>query len=117
MVFDLDKGGRDLPRLTQQVVDRLSTAMATAYHASVEQAYQYLGISSMNGITDVHETVTEADFRTMLAYARSHHLARLAFWSINRDQPCPPNTDSGDTCSGIDQQQWDFTRIVAQYRP
>ncbi|WP_399079113.1 ricin-type beta-trefoil lectin domain protein [Streptomyces zaehneri] len=67
----------------------------------------------MNGITDNSETVTVADFRTILAYAQQRHLARLTFWSVNRDRPC---TGGGaDTCSGIAQQPWDFTRVFAQY--
>ena len=61
-----------------------------------------MGISSMNGITDQNETVTVADFRTILAYAQQHHLARLTFWSVNRDRPCTGGP--ADTCSGVGQR-------------
>ncbi|MDQ0938965.1 hypothetical protein [Streptomyces sp. V1I1] len=45
--------------------------------------------------------------------AGRRHLARLTFWSVNRDSPC---TGGGaDICSGISQQPWDFTRVFAQY--
>jgi hypothetical protein len=74
-----------------------------------------MGISSMNGITDNSETVTLNDFTTILAYANQHHLARLTFWSANRDRPCPGAYPNDDTCSGVSQQAWDFTRIFARY--
>ncbi len=62
-----------------------------------------MGISSMNGITDDNETVTTADFQTILGYAQTHHLARLTFWSANRDRPCPGSYPNDDTCSGVAQ--------------
>ena len=50
----------------------------------------------------------------MLAYAQQHHLARFTFWSANRDRPCTGR--GADSCSGISQQAWDFTRVIAQYQ-
>jgi hypothetical protein len=70
----------------------------------------------MNGITDVGERVSVADFQTMLGYANSHHLARFSYWSTNRDRPCPGAYPNDDTCSGVSQSAWDFTRVIAQYR-
>jgi hypothetical protein len=49
----------------------------------------------------------------ILGYAQQHHLARLTFWSTNRDRPCTGGP--ADSCSGIAQQNWDFTRIFAAY--
>jgi hypothetical protein len=70
----------------------------------------------MNGKTDnVGEQVNLADFRTMLGYAQQHHLARLTFWSVNRDRACGGGTTTGDSCSGVAQQQYDYTRVNAQY--
>jgi hypothetical protein len=49
----------------------------------------------------------------MLSYANQHHLARFTFWSVNRDRPC---TGGGaDTCSGVSQQPWDFSRVIGQF--
>jgi hypothetical protein len=39
----------------------------------------------------------------------------LSFWAVNRDHPCPSGVGAGDTCSGIAQNDWDFTRINAGY--
>jgi hypothetical protein len=99
--------------LTLQAAEGLKTALKNAYGYSDDQAYRDMGISSMNGITDLNETVTVADFRTILGYAQQHHLARLTFWSVNRDRPCTGG--SADSCSGVSQQAWDYTRVFASY--
>ncbi|HEY3482941.1 MAG TPA: ricin-type beta-trefoil lectin domain protein [Streptomyces sp.] len=115
MPFDFGGAGQNMGNLTLQAADGLKNAVKNAYGYSDDQAYRHIGISSMNGITDNNETVTVADFRTILGYAQSHHLARLTFWSANRDRPCPGAYPNDDTCSGVSQQAWDFTRTFAQY--
>ncbi|WTX85818.1 ricin-type beta-trefoil lectin domain protein [Streptomyces sp. NBC_00637] len=113
MPFDFGGAGQNMGQLTVRAAEGLKTAVKNAYGYSDDQAYRHTGISSMNGVTDDGETVTVADFRTILAYAQQRHLARLTFWSVNRDRPC---TGGGaDTCSGVSQQPWDFTRVFAQY--
>lgn len=47
-------------------------------------------------------------------YAKSKNLSRVSFWSVNRDRPCAGGGAS-DSCSGIDQQQWEFSKILAGY--
>ncbi|MFD8492356.1 ricin-type beta-trefoil lectin domain protein [Amycolatopsis sp. NPDC059657] len=115
MPFDFGGAGQNMGNLTVQAAEGLKNAVKNAYGYSDDQAYRHSGISSMNGITDVNETVTLNDFRTILNYANAHHLARLTFWSTNRDRPCPAGYPNNDTCSGVAQQNWDFTRIFAQY--
>ncbi|MFE7520940.1 ricin-type beta-trefoil lectin domain protein [Streptomyces halstedii] len=113
MPFNFGGAGQNMGQLTVRAADGLKTAVKNAYGYSDDQAYRHTGISSMNGITDNGETVTVADFRTILGYAQQRHLARLTFWSVNRDRPC---TGGGaDSCSGVSQQPWDFTRVIAQY--
>jgi hypothetical protein len=69
----------------------------------------------MNGNTDESdETVTTGDFNTILGYAQSHHIARFTFWSVNRDRQCASGLD-GDSCSGISQSAYAFTKIIAKY--
>ncbi|WP_433893911.1 lectin [Streptomyces sp. CA-111067] len=115
MPFDFGGAGQNMGNLTVQAAEGLKNGLKNAYGYSDDQAYRHSGISSMNGITDNNETVTVADFRTILAYAQAHHLARLTFWSANRDRPCPGGYPNDDTCSGVSQQAWDFTRTFAQY--
>ncbi|EST35456.1 lectin [Streptomyces roseochromogenus] len=113
MPFDFGGAGQNMGNLTTQAAEGLKNALKSAYGYSDDQAYRDMGISSMNGITDQNETVTVNDFRTILAYAQQHHLARLTFWSANRDRPCTGGP--ADSCSGVTQSDWDYTRVFAGY--
>ena len=113
MPFDFGGAGQNMGNLTKQAAEGLKSALKSAYGYSDDQAYRDMGISSMNGITDNNETVTVNDFQTILAYAQQHHLARLTFWSANRDRPCTGG--SADSCSGVGQSNWDYTRVFSQY--
>ncbi|MFD4527319.1 chitinase [Streptomyces sp. NPDC058470] len=115
MPFDFGGAGQDMGSLTIQATDGLKNAVKTAYGYSDDAAYRHSGLSSMNGITDVNETVSTGDFETILSYASEHHLARLAFWSVNRDRPCPGAYPNDDTCSGAAQDPWQFTDIFARF--
>ncbi len=114
MPFDFGAAGQNMGNLTIQATDGLKNTVRNAYGYTDDQAYRHSGISSMNGITDQGETVTVNDFRTILGYAQQHHLARLTFWSTNRDRPCTGGS-SADSCSGVGQNDWDYTRIIAGY--
>jgi hypothetical protein len=116
MPFDFGGNGQDMGALSTQAAEGLKNRLVSAYGYSADQAYRRSGISSMNGVTDVGEVVTVANFRTMLAYAQQHHLARLTFWSVNRDRPCGSGGGGDDTCGGVSQAAWDYTRVFAQYR-
>ncbi|MFD4542974.1 lectin [Streptomyces bauhiniae] len=115
MPFDFGGAGQNMGTLTTKAAEGLKNALKSAYGYSDDQAYRGMGISSMNGITDDNETVTPADFQTILGYAQQHHLARLTFWSANRDRPCPGGYPNDDTCSGVAQSAWQFTGIFAEY--
>ena len=60
------------------------------------------------------ELVSAADFQVILRYVLAHHLARFAFWSVNRDMPCTADSNS-NTCSGIAQQPYAYTRVSVSY--
>jgi hypothetical protein len=115
MPFDFGGAGQDMGELTLQAAEGLKTAVGNAYGYSDDEAYRHSGISSMNGITDNNETVTLDDFATILGFANQHHLARLTFWSTNRDRACSAQYPGNDTCSGLPQRDWDFTRVLAGY--
>jgi hypothetical protein len=116
MTFDWGNTTGNQGQLTIQAIDGLHNLLKNAYHYTDDQAYRHSGVSSMNGITDERATVTVNDFRTILAYAQQRHIARFSFWSTNRDRPCPSGYPNNDTCSGVNQAPWDYTRVVAQYR-
>ena len=114
MPFDFGGHTGTMGAASVTAADGLKSAVASAYGYSSSVAYRHIGISSMNGITDVaDETITTSDFNTMLAYAQDHHIARFTFWSVNRDRQCTP--DLGTSCSGIQQTPYAFTKIVAKY--
>ncbi|MGA6157436.1 chitinase [Stenotrophomonas sp. NPDC087984] len=116
MPFDFGGEGQNMGELTKQATDGLKNAVKGAYGYSDDDAYRHSGLSSMNGITDVNETVSTDDFEAILDYASQHHLSRLSFWSVNRDRPCPGAYPNDDTCSGVAQEPWQFTGIFARYQ-
>lgn len=97
-----------------QAAEGLRNDLMSAYGEAAFAAYQTMGISSMNGRTDADELVSAADFQVMLRYVQVHHLARFAFWSVNRDRSCAADSNQ-NTCSGISQETYAFTRIIASY--
>ncbi|MEU8922415.1 chitinase [Kitasatospora sp. NPDC048545] len=116
MPFDFGGHSGSMGQATVSALDGLKAAVKSAYGYTDDAAYRHIGVSSMNGKTDeAGETVTTGDFRTILGYAKQHHLARFAFWSVNRDRACGSGTDA-DACSGVAQTPYEFTRIVVQYR-
>ncbi len=116
MPFDFGAPVTDMGAVSITASQGLEADLAAAYHEPAAIAYQHMGISSMNGRTDeADEVVSAADFRTMLAFAQANHLARLTFWSVNRDRPCPVGAAASDTCSGIAQLLYDFTSVNSQF--
>ncbi|MFI6506959.1 chitinase, partial [Streptosporangium sp. NPDC050855] len=78
------------------------------------QAYARMGISGMNGLSDQQELTTVAAWTQIRDWARSKGLTRFAYWSVNRDRPCPGGGVTSN-CSGIAQADWDFTRVTAGF--
>ncbi|MFJ3218237.1 chitinase [Kitasatospora sp. NPDC086801] len=116
MPFDFGGHSGSMGQATLSALDGLKAAVKSAYGYGDDAAYRHIGVSSMNGKTDeAGETVTTGDFRTILGYAKQHHLARFAFWAVNRDRACGSGTDA-DACSGVAQSPYEFTRIVVQYQ-
>jgi hypothetical protein len=116
MTFDWGNTTGNQGNLTIQAADGLKNRLKTAYGWSDAEAYRHVGISSMNGITDEHATVTLNDMRTITTYAQQHTIARLTFWSLNRDRQCPSGYPNDDTCSGVAQAAYDYTRIIGAYK-
>jgi hypothetical protein len=115
MPFDFGGHSGSMGSATVSAVEGLKSVVKSKYGYSESVTYAHIGLSSMNGKTDeTDETVTLADFNTILSYAQQHSIARFAFWSINRDRACGSGLDA-DSCSGISQQPYDFTKVVAQY--
>jgi chitinase len=116
MPFDFGAPVADMGQTSIRAAEGLEHEIATRYGLSAQLAYERVGISSMNGTTDEpDETVSASNFEAMLAFAQQHHLGRLTFWSVNRDRPCAAKSTESDACSGIEQQPYEFTDLLAQY--
>ncbi|MFI9587607.1 chitinase [Streptomyces sp. NPDC052236] len=117
VVMPFEFGGHTgtMGQASVSALEGLKNAVKSAYGYSDTVAHQHIGVSSMNGKSDGgDETITLNDFKTILAYARQHHIARFAFWSVNRDRSCGSGDDA-DSCSGVSQAPYAYTKIVVQY--
>jgi hypothetical protein len=68
----------------------------------------------MNGLSDQQELTSPATWQQIRDWARARNLARFTFWSVNRDRPCPGGGVVAN-CSGIAQNNWQFTQITASF--
>jgi len=118
MAFDLTPAVSDMPAATERVTEDLEQVVAGAYHESAAKAYEHMGISSMNGDTDiVGETVSVSAFGQILAFAERKHLARVSFWAVNRDRPCTGGLSENDgDCSAVSQAPDAYSDLLASYR-
>jgi hypothetical protein len=112
--FGCTGGGANMFNCTVSAANGLRTALRNAFGWTDAQAYAHMGISGMNGISDVNETTTTTHWTQIRDWANTNHIARLAFWSVNRDRPCPGGGLS-ESCSGIGQTNWQFTSITAGF--
>ncbi|GLY06767.1 glycosyl hydrolase [Actinoplanes sp. NBRC 101535] len=79
------------------------------------QLYRMLGITPMIGVNDTGPVTTVAHAKTVLSFAEEKNLAFVRFWSINRDNgDCADGSLSFD-CSGIDQNDYAFTKLFADF--
>ncbi|BCB81764.1 cellulose binding domain-containing protein [Phytohabitans flavus] len=113
MPFDFS-GGANMYQSTVNASEGLKNALKTAFGWSDAVAYSHMGISGMNGLSDQQELTTPATWTQIRDWAKARGLARLAFWAVNRDRPCPGGGVVSN-CSGIAQSDWEFTRITAGF--
>ncbi|MGH3738566.1 MAG: ricin-type beta-trefoil lectin domain protein [Micromonosporaceae bacterium] len=115
MPFDFGcPSGTGMYNCTVSATEGLKNALKSAYGWSDATAYAHIGISGMNGLSDQRELTSVSHWTQIRDWANSHHIARLAYWSVNRDRPCPGGGVVSN-CSGIDQNNWQFTAITAGF--
>jgi galactitol-specific phosphotransferase system IIB component len=113
MPFDFG-GGSDMYGNTVNAAEGLKAKLKSTFGWDDATAYAHLGISGMNGLSDQQENTTPQIWTQIRDWANGHHIARLAFWSVNRDRPCPGGGVTSN-CSGISQDTWQFTKITAGF--
>lgn len=114
MPFDFGNASTDMYAGTVSATEGLKTKLKATFGWDDATAYSHIGISGMNGISDTQETTTLQNWTDIRNWANSHHIARLAFWSVNRDRGCPGG-GLQESCSGIAQNDWQFTSITAGF--
>ncbi|MDO0924830.1 carbohydrate binding domain-containing protein [Streptomyces sp. TG1A-8] len=113
MPFDFG-GGSDMYGSTVGAAEGLKAKLKSTFGWDDATAYSHIGISGMNGLSDQQENTTPAIWTQIRDWANSHHIARLAFWAANRDRPCAGGGVVSN-CSGISQNNWQFTSITAGF--
>ncbi|GHD23824.1 carbohydrate binding domain-containing protein [Streptomyces galbus] len=113
MPFDFG-GGSDMYGNTVNAAEGLKNKLKSTFGWDDATAYAHIGISGMNGLSDQQENTTTAIWTQIRDWANAHHIARLTFWSVNRDRPCPGGGVTSN-CSGISQNNWQFTSITAGF--
>ncbi|MFE1413542.1 carbohydrate binding domain-containing protein [Streptomyces sp. NPDC058746] len=114
MPFDFGNASTDMYASTVSATEGLKAKLKSAFGWDDATAYAHIGISGMNGISDTQETTTVQNWTDIRNWANSHHIARLAFWSVNRDRGCPGG-GLQESCSGIAQSDWQFTSLTAGF--
>jgi chitinase len=122
--------GTDVP--TGQTMADMAASSLTALERQLNQDYaavgtplsaaetwQRMGATAMIGQNDSEdENFSLADATTLIAFARTHHLAQLSIWSLNRDKSCAAGVDTSDAssnCSGVTQQPGQFSALFQAF--
>ncbi|MFB7462431.1 carbohydrate binding domain-containing protein [Streptomyces sp. NPDC056224] len=114
MPFDFGNASTDMYASTVSATEGLKTKLKSTFGWDDATAYSHIGISGMNGVSDTQETTTVQNWTDIRNWANSHHIARLAFWSVNRDRGCAGG-GLQESCSGIAQNDWQFTSLTAGF--
>ena len=108
-----DNGSPDMGAYAVQAAQNTLAFLQTVFPGAT---YSMVGVTPMIGQNDdPAEVFTESGAQTLVSFAKQNHLGRLAFWSVDRDQPCTGGVSGLSQCSEISQQPLDFTKIFDQY--
>jgi chitinase len=116
MPFDFGGQG-NMYNATVGATEGLRNQLKSTFGWTDAQAYSHIGISGMNGVSDVGEQTTPAIWQQIVSYAKSRGLSRLAYWAANRDRQCPGGAtgELSSDCSGVAQSLWQFSSISAGF--
>ena len=108
-----DTGGANMGTYAVEAAEGTLAFIKTIWPSDT---YANVGVTPMIGQNDdPAEVFTEANAQTLVSFAKSNGLGRLAFWSVDRDQPCSGTVSGLPACSDISQQPLDFTKIFVQF--
>jgi hypothetical protein len=120
MAFDYYDGTtKDMGAAAVSVANGLNAQLHGLYPSKTSaQLWAMEGITLLPGIDDYPkktEITYLADAQKTLDFAKAHGMSVISIWAIQRDHGgCPGVTDS-NTCSGITQNDWDFSHLLEPF--
>ena len=120
MVFDYyDRANLDMGDSAISAVQGLHGQLAGLFPSKTSaQLWGLEGAVIMNGLDDYPrrtESTSVQDAQQLLDFARANGMTVLSMWAIQRDNGGCPGNGGANNCSGIVQNTWDFTHILAPY--
>lgn len=114
----MDYGGAvgDMGAAAIQAANSMFTQLQQLYPGrSAAQIWAMEGNTPMIGQNDSGgEVFSTGNASTLLSFARSKGIGRLAFWAAQRDNPCPGG-GAVDHCSGTGTGAWAYSHIFDGY--
>jgi Carbohydrate binding domain/Glycosyl hydrolases family 18 len=108
-----DTGGANMGAYATEAAQDTLTYVKTLWPSDT---YANIGVTPMIGTNDDQaEVFTLANAQTLVSFAQANHLGRLAFWSVDRDQPCSGTISGLPSCTEISQSPLAFTKIFTQF--
>jgi len=85
--------------------------------ASSRVLWSTVGIIQMNGIDDYgpEETFPLAQAAPLVSWAQAHGVQTMSFWALQRDNGVCPGTKGANSCSGVVQPTWGFSKAYASF--
>ncbi len=114
-VMAMDYGGAN-SAMGQSAIDAATNTakqLSFLYPSMTDAArLSRVGVTPMIGENDVaNETFTLTDANKVGTWARANGVGEIAWWSVNRDKPCPNNgTYVSPSCSGTGNPQWAYSQ-------
>jgi hypothetical protein len=120
MAFDYyDRVTTDMGAAAISAAQGLHTQLQTLYPGKTSaEVWAMVGITLMPGLDDYPrrtENTSVADAQRVLDFARTLGLDTLSIWAIQRDNGGCPGTTGSNSCSGIVQNDWDFTHLLQPF--
>ena len=120
MAMDYGSPNSDMGGAAISAGNALRTQLGSIFTGKSDaQLWAMEGITPMIGQNDSQgEIFTKANASSLLSFANTHQIGELSFWSVARDNGgCANQTYASPTCSGLTQNQWDFTKAFEAYTP
>ncbi len=120
MIMDY-RDGTTAPHMGERSIMALEKAMLqlkTLLPGKPDADYwAMMATTAMIGQNDAEpEIFTLSDAHKLVDFARAKGMARLSFWSLDRDNgKCAGDRKAINSCSGISQEQWEFSKIFGAY--